>query len=75
MDKMAAIREIYFWQFSNTGCFNQQLLDLFGKADFNNRAKLRLAYPELYEAWIEWNNAGDYGNDLFREHGLLKEPE
>ena len=68
-----AVREVYFWQYSNTGCFNQQLLNLFQKADPSNKQKLAGAFPELYDALSAWEAAGDYGNDLFREHGLLED--
>ena len=66
-----AVREVYFWQHSRSDCFNQLILDLFAKADSKNQQKLAFVYPELFDAWSAWQTAGDYGNDLFREHGLL----
>ena len=67
-----AVMEVYFWQFSNTGSFTNMLLDLFRKADRENNVKLTVAYPELSHALALWDAAGDAGNDLFREYGLIK---
>ncbi len=66
-----AVKEVYFWQYSRTNCFNQLLLDLFGKADINNFNKLAQAFPSLASAYLHWQGSGDYGNDLFRIYGLM----
>ena len=34
--------------------FTAHLLRLIAKADLNNRARLRLAYPEEVEAYEQW---------------------
>ena len=73
MTKEDAVKEIYFWQYSNTGCFNQKLFDLYMKADGNNKSRLWLAFPELIEALEDWNKAGDYGKELFIKYGLIKD--
>lgn len=70
-----AVREVYFWQYSRTDCFNQLLLDLFQKADPSNRKRLDMAFPLLFEAWSQWSEAGDNGNDLFRKYGIIKDNE
>ena len=67
-----AVRELYFWQYSNTGCFHNILFDLMQKADTNNYAKLKIAFPEEAEAYYLWCKAGNYGNDLFKQYGLLE---
>lgn len=66
-----AILEVYYWQYSKTSSFYNQLCDLYMKADSNNKGKLTGAYPEICIALNMWMNAGDYGNDLFREHGIM----
>ena len=68
-----AVREVYFWQYSNSGCFHNQFFDLFCKADHINRAKLSLGFPEEASAFAAWNLAADFGDELFREHGLMKD--
>lgn len=67
-----AIQKLYFWQYSNSGSFHDCLYDLFQKADNFNKVKLAEAFPEEFVAITLWNKAGDYGNDLFRERGLMK---
>lgn len=67
-----AVRELYFWQYSNTGCFHNMLFDLMQKADIKNYVKLCTAFPHECHAFTEWMASSDNGNDLFREHGLLK---
>lgn len=34
--------------------FSAHLFRLIAKADFENRAKLRLAFPEHVRAWEQW---------------------
>ena len=67
-----AVRELYFWQYSNTGCFHNMLFDLMAKADANNFARLVPSFPNECMAYIDWSGAGDGGNELFRKHGLMK---
>jgi hypothetical protein len=49
-------------------------LTLFKKADPTNKRKLATAYPEMAKALQMWEEAGDYGNDLFRRYNLIKAP-
>ncbi len=68
-----AIKELYFYKVTNTcGSFNSALFALISKADANNLDKLFRIYPEFVMAVRLWNEAGDYGNDLFRKYGLMK---
>ena len=71
-DYEKAVKELWAWQDSNTGCFHNMLFTLIQKADPVNKSKLQELYPDEYQAWIDWSMAGDYGNDLFRKHGLMK---
>ena len=66
-----AAREIYFWQYSNTGCFHNQLFDLFGKADPNNFVKLSEGFPAEAQAWLQWQAAANYGNEFFKKYGVV----
>lgn len=45
---------------------------LFRKADMENKHRLDAVYPGIFEAMQAWENAGDNGNALFREHGLFE---
>jgi len=63
--------EVYCWQYSNTGSFSNMLLDLFGKADSENRIKLGSAFPHLFQAYCEWRNSdkpsrllGEWKNEM-----------
>ena len=44
------------------GSFSQSLMDLFCRADSQNKIKLGVAYPEYYEAYYLWFN-GEYPKD------------
>ena len=66
-----AVMQVYYWRYSNTGSFNNMLLDLMNKADFINFAKLSSAYPELALAFNMWKEAGDEGKDLFRLYEIF----
>lgn len=48
--------------------FNAHLLRLIAKADQQNRARLRLAFPEEVKAWEDWM-LGRYGHTGLREAG------
>ena len=68
-----AVKELYYWQ-DNKGegtNFHSLLYTLFQKADSENRIKLGVGFPNEHYALHLWNEAGDYGNDLFREYGLM----
>lgn len=67
-----AVKEIFFWQRGTGSSFYVSLIELFQRADDRNKANLALGFPAMYDALKNWNTAGDCGNDLFREHGLLK---
>jgi len=36
------------------GSFSTALMDLIGKADLENRAKISMSFPEYVEAWNIW---------------------
>lgn len=66
-----AVKEIWVWQYNDTGSFFSLLIFLFRKADYNNKAILRAAYPNLFQALQDWEAADDNGRDLFRKYGLM----
>lgn len=61
-----SIRKVYYWQYSRMECFNDKLFDLIAKADSQNRAKLRLGFPEEVSVFELWQLKGD---DMFIERG------
>jgi hypothetical protein len=67
-----AMREVYFWRYSNTGSFHNMLFDLFQKADNDNLVILGNAYPSEYLAWYMWTQAADHGDTFFRDYGLME---
>lgn len=68
---LKAVEQLFYWQCSRTNSFSDMLFDLFQKADADNRFRLSIAFPNHAAALDDWNEAGDYGNDLFRKHGFL----
>lgn len=68
-----AVRELYFWQYSNTRCFHNMLFDLMQKADHINIERIAVGFPEEVEAFRDWCKASDCGNELFRQHGLIRD--
>lgn len=75
MTKQEAVKHVYYWQYSHkhndpATNFTSRLLDLFRKADRDNYAKLKSAYPELVDALELWDNSPDGGDELFTSHGF-----
>lgn len=70
-----AVRELYYSQYnhSDNTNFHSQLYSLFQKADPENWAKLAVGFPEEAAALSLWSRAGNNGDDLFREYGLLED--
>ena len=61
--------ELWCWQHSNTGCFNNMLFELIAKADFINKERIRDSFPEFvleYERWCEADSPQAY----YRENGI-----
>jgi hypothetical protein len=69
----AAVFEVWCWQYSRTGCFNNMLFDLIQKADPGNKLRLARAFPLEMAAYQAWCEAGNYGEDLFKEWGIRDE--
>lgn len=55
----AAIRELYYWQYSKLNNFHSMLYDLIAKADNSNRAALRRGFPSEVLAYEYWYNSSD----------------
>jgi hypothetical protein len=70
MNLAEAIRELYFYKQGTAGGFQTALFDLFFRADEENKKRLAFGFPGHYLALQMWEASGDYGNDLFRKHGL-----
>ena len=60
------------WQYVNTGCFSNKLMDLIGKADGTNKARLALAYPLHVEAYHDYATVNGWWTDLQKR--LLQTP-
>jgi len=72
-DLKKAVTELYFYEKTRTaGGFMTQLFQLIQKADSDNKARIRMGFPNEVEAMELWNNAENYGDDLFKEYGLMK---
>ena len=70
-----AIKELFYWQHSNTGSFYNGLCSLYRKADALNRLRLSEGFHFLALAMLMWDSAGDDGNDLFRQWGHMPPKE
>lgn len=82
-----AVRAVYSWQYRNSDTdgelpvmspgFYELLVHLYKKADGSNRRIISNGWPHVAQAVKDWDNAGDFGNDLFREHkiGRFKDPD
>lgn len=73
-----AIRELFFWQYNwlhghPRDNFHAILYGLIHKADQQNKARLRLAFPEEVQAWEMWV-AAPKEEAFFAEHGWKLSP-
>jgi len=60
---MVDIKDIALWYSRGTlGSFEMALMDLYGKADEQNRKDLALGFPEYYLAYMAWFH-GEYKKD------------
>lgn len=48
------LRELYNWQYNNTGSFSNMLFTMFQKADPGNQRRLAYAFPEYWAAYNTW---------------------
>lgn len=73
LDLTEAVTQLFYWQHSlNVPTnFHSRLYELFQKADSKNKMRLSVGFPCEAMALHAWDNAGDCGNDLFREYGLM----
>jgi hypothetical protein len=44
----------YYYEKGTLGSFSTNLMNLFGKADIQNRLRLELAFPEYAKAYELW---------------------
>lgn len=51
-----SIKDLWYWQMNRGDSFNCQIFELLGKADQENRIKIFMAWPELYQAWHAWHH-------------------
>ena len=71
-EREKVVKNLYYWQYSNKNSFSDMLFILFQKADSENLLKLKKGFELEFLCLLEWYNADDNGNDLFREYGLMK---
>jgi len=69
-----AVKEFFFYKQGTSGSFHTALFDLIAKADPINKAKLERGFPFEVEAVLVWNHAGNNGDDLFKDYGLISGP-
>jgi len=62
-----AVFELYEWQYDNGNNFKCLLFDLIAKADRDNYLRIALGFPIECMLFRAWGQAGDNGNDLFRQ--------
>ncbi len=73
MTHKQAVFELFYSRYaSNPDNFNSLLFRLFQKADSDNRMRLRLGFPELYEAWKEWSDSPTE-KEFFAKYGFTRE--
>lgn len=64
-------QQIHFWQYGRDPTnFSSMLLNLLQKSDAGNRAKIKAGWPEIYNAWEEWN-ACDSQDEFFARYNLV----
>lgn len=62
--------EIHYWRCGyNPTNFNSMLLTMLQKSDSWNRAKIKSMWPDLYNAWEEWNECKSQ-DEYFERYGL-----
>lgn len=69
------IIEMFYWyQHEGEKChiFYFNFIGALKVADAQNLKRLKIVYPNFVYVLKLWQAAGDYGNDLFREHGVGK---
>jgi len=72
--QVRAIHQLYYWSRNPGGTnFSAALFNLFQKADPCNKEKLAMAYPEYANALERWMLAGNAGEDLFAQYGLIQQ--
>jgi len=65
-----AVKELYYSLYAtNPTNFHAVLYRLIGKADGQNKARLRLAYPLEVKAFDDWQ-ASENPADFFRQYGF-----
>ena len=63
-------KAIHYWQYGREPTnFTSMLLTLLQKADIDNRHKINLLWPEIYQAWQEWNDC-ESQDAYFIRYGL-----
>lgn len=72
-----AVQELFYWQYcgGKGSSFNMLVFHLIQKAQITpvNMRKLEIGFPHEVAAMRAWDKAGNSGNDLFAEHGIVPE--
>ena len=73
------VEKIYHWQYANSNSFDDIIFVLIAKASLNNLNKLALGFMDYIQVFVQWQDASDSGDDLFRQyqvgHFAHKTPE
>lgn len=65
-----AVKELYYTLFGASPTnFHTELYHLIGKADFENKARLRLAFPMEVEVWEDWQKSESQA-EYFERYGF-----
>ena len=69
MEHFDAVKAVYLWQYTNGDNFNNILLGLFAKADWQNFRRLQKGFPEIAAAFLEWRESPN-PDDFFARYGM-----
>lgn len=64
-----AVRQLFYWARGGQTNFTALLYDLIAKADPQNLARLRRAFPAEVTAWEKWHLAENPA-EFFRSYGV-----
>lgn len=65
-----AAEKLYFWQHSYTGCFSDNLFNLFQKADPDNFRKLSVGFPLEAIVFAQWYSS-ESSDSFFKKYNII----
>ena len=61
---------IFIWQYGQLGDFKAALIQVIMLADKNNRAKLRLGFPNEVDGYINYSRTKGWWQEVQRKAGI-----